>query len=920
MKHSFINQEGTSNKFWNIEVIGKKFTVTYGKIGTKGTSSEKKFSSEAECLKEAEKLIAEKLKKGYKEVKEGGKPSSDELPTSSKKGLKLDYNVITYKEAEKKYAISDYYSSGGPEPEDKVLVFEGDTVIDGNFELIQHEMPHEAWGYIVTGNLTVNGRILDGDMDYGPFLVVKGDLYADSITTAGAELFIIGNAFIKKFIYTFYNHGTLEIDGDLKTKLVICSDHNTIVKGKIDAIVLNDNGSLEGTPDFDEENWGEILKEDIIAEDYLDDDVIMEHIRKGKNFLTKKYATLFDEDVKIESFVKKGSDKATSIVQEAIDKITAKGKKVEALKIVNKKLTEIPDILFELKDLKKLDLSENPISKIPPDIKKLTKLETLILKECKLTNLPDEIGELTQLQELDISSNSMMEYNGQLKLGEWVGKLKNLKVLCCDYNLCFPFPDSIRQLKNLEELSLYQCSDGKEVDFPEVITQLTSLKKLKIGSNSFRTIPQSITKLLQLEELNLGSSLCYVNELPDLSGLTKLKTLHADGNQSFTERPFSKQHLVKSFLTIPNLEELHLDRFGEETISVDLEELQELIKKAPEILKKDMSKVNFDEDEELNGDTRNICLFIQEKGKDVMSYYNKEDEELRVRDDLNPDYLKGVGNLKKIRILDLSFNGLTSLPEEIYQLKDIQYINLEYNNLPVSQRAKLKTHFPIAQFNFSNNTSPHASDEKYFNEMIGIIKKANKLMTEKKSINELRKALTLYDQALEYFDSGKVVDEYNLLYAYYGKGYTYAYLNNFLVESKSKEVEKTYKEAIEVSSKILALIPPLESIWHFTDLGAFQKEACRFASNSVAWDMHKLYNDSDQLEKALELVEKGVKCIENESHYYIYDTKVRILLKLKRVDEAYKIVKKVLSKDSDFYDFQDIKGSAAYKKWIKENQ
>lgn len=59
--------EGSSSKFWNIETKADSFTVTYGKIGTQGVSKTKQFASEALCLKEAEKLIAEKIKKGYSE-------------------------------------------------------------------------------------------------------------------------------------------------------------------------------------------------------------------------------------------------------------------------------------------------------------------------------------------------------------------------------------------------------------------------------------------------------------------------------------------------------------------------------------------------------------------------------------------------------------------------------------------------------------------------------------------------------------------------------------------------------------------------------------------------------------------------------------------------------------------------------------
>ncbi|EMY79383.1 WGR domain protein [Leptospira weilii serovar Ranarum str. ICFT] len=71
MKHHLTYQDATSNKFWNIEVSGKSFTVTYGKIGTSGQTQTKTFDDDEKCLKEANKLLSEKLKKGYQNSGEG---------------------------------------------------------------------------------------------------------------------------------------------------------------------------------------------------------------------------------------------------------------------------------------------------------------------------------------------------------------------------------------------------------------------------------------------------------------------------------------------------------------------------------------------------------------------------------------------------------------------------------------------------------------------------------------------------------------------------------------------------------------------------------------------------------------------------------------------------------------------------------
>jgi predicted DNA-binding WGR domain protein len=58
---------GSSQKFWEISIAGNSFTVRFGRMGTAGQSQTKSFTDEEKAKREAEKLIAEKVKKGYVE-------------------------------------------------------------------------------------------------------------------------------------------------------------------------------------------------------------------------------------------------------------------------------------------------------------------------------------------------------------------------------------------------------------------------------------------------------------------------------------------------------------------------------------------------------------------------------------------------------------------------------------------------------------------------------------------------------------------------------------------------------------------------------------------------------------------------------------------------------------------------------------
>lgn len=67
MKRAFVYKDEKSHKFWWIDYSGCSFAVNYGKYGSIGKYEVKEFDSEEECIKEAEKLIRSKVRKGYVE-------------------------------------------------------------------------------------------------------------------------------------------------------------------------------------------------------------------------------------------------------------------------------------------------------------------------------------------------------------------------------------------------------------------------------------------------------------------------------------------------------------------------------------------------------------------------------------------------------------------------------------------------------------------------------------------------------------------------------------------------------------------------------------------------------------------------------------------------------------------------------------
>lgn len=67
--------EGSSNKFWEIVLADTSFTTTFGRIGSAGQTSSKSFPTAAKAKLEHDKLVAEKVKKGYQLVGSASAPA-----------------------------------------------------------------------------------------------------------------------------------------------------------------------------------------------------------------------------------------------------------------------------------------------------------------------------------------------------------------------------------------------------------------------------------------------------------------------------------------------------------------------------------------------------------------------------------------------------------------------------------------------------------------------------------------------------------------------------------------------------------------------------------------------------------------------------------------------------------------------------
>jgi predicted DNA-binding WGR domain protein len=172
MKKHLRYIDGNSDKFWQIEVAGLEYTVTYGKNGTSGVSQAKSFSTNEECLKMAEKIMAEKVKKGYSE--------SGDIAVASK--------PKTAKSSNSEDVIQEYDSIVKSKKVDLLLPFLTEKS-KGNIEALKKHIKKSKRYWMTYTDLTKDpGYVKKGKHDYG--WGTRGDkIQSDIITLSAIAVF-----------------------------------------------------------------------------------------------------------------------------------------------------------------------------------------------------------------------------------------------------------------------------------------------------------------------------------------------------------------------------------------------------------------------------------------------------------------------------------------------------------------------------------------------------------------------------------------------------------------------------------------------------------------------------------------------------------------------------------------------------------
>lgn len=188
-------------------------------------------------------------------------------------------------------------------------------------------------------------------------------------------------------------------------------------------------------------------------------------------------------------------------------------------------LLEIPVTVFELTNVRTLDLSNNKLKEIPSKITTFTKLKSLRCDGNLLRSgsLSPAIGKMPSLQIFSAGDNKLGVPLDHGTSKKQKGNKKSTKNGDKTISIFPDLPPTLKQLKldsnQFESIPMQICDPT-----------LLKLEKLDLSRNNLASIPPEIANLSSLIELNLDGN-CIVSLPEEVGTLGSLKALSLQSNQ-----------------------------------------------------------------------------------------------------------------------------------------------------------------------------------------------------------------------------------------------------------------------------------------------------------------------------------------------------------------------------------------------------
>lgn len=293
-------------------------------------------------------------------------------------------------------------------------------------------------------------------------------------------------------------------------------------------------------------------------------------------------------------------------------------------------LAEFPKEILRLKQLRKLELTRNQLTRIPEAISQLTQLEELVINENQLRELPASLKALPNLKVINLAENQFSDFPSVLL------SCRQLQLISFYANQLNDLPAEISQLQKLEKLYL---EDNQISTLAATIATLPVLEVLHCAKNRIQRLPKNLGQCKQLKVLNLAHN--ELRQFVDtISPATQLQTLVLDGNKFKT---FPLALLACTQLVVLSLRKCNLKTIPKEIKQLQLLQHLDLAANKLQRLPESISELT--------------------KIGDLLLEENKIS-----------DLPIGLVHLQRIRRLNISKNPLKNLPANLFKLTWLQHL------------------------------------------------------------------------------------------------------------------------------------------------------------------------------------------------------------------------------------------------------
>jgi hypothetical protein len=139
-----------------------------------------------------------------------------------------------------------------------------DAVIDADVDLDATFDPYLIAGFAIDGNATVAGSVLNWEIDTrAAFLSVVGNLTCQHFIAGCSDITVLGNVRASGIMVATYNHGWLEINGDVEARTLVIDDHHALIRGDVRAPGWT---TREGSLGLPESDWRDEVRPEFVDE------------------------------------------------------------------------------------------------------------------------------------------------------------------------------------------------------------------------------------------------------------------------------------------------------------------------------------------------------------------------------------------------------------------------------------------------------------------------------------------------------------------------------------------------------------------------------------------------------------------------------------------------------------------------------